>query len=135
MNFLLNSVEHKFSIWVSLIEYTKGVWQRISTDIKGKKWTYNSLKKSSWLKCKRYSTTNNEALFNFHANIHNIRNFQEVFTENRKIVKYGIETVTYRAPFLWANLQSEYKNAKSLEEFKSKIKTWKCDFCSCRFCK
>ena len=48
-------------------------------------------------------------LFNFCANIHNIRNFQEIFTENRKTVKYDIETVTYRAPFLWANLQSEKK--------------------------
>ena len=74
-------------------------------------------------------------LFNFHANTHNIRNFQEIFTGNRKTVKYGIETVTYRAPFLRANLQSEYKIAKSLEEFKSKIKTWKCDICPCRLCK
>ena len=40
------------------------------------------------------------SLFNFRANVHNIRNFQEIFTENRKTVKYGIETVTYRAPFL-----------------------------------
>ena len=57
------------------------------------------------------------SLFNFRANIHNIRNFQEIFTENRKTVKYGTETMTYRAPFLWANLQSDHKNAKSLEEF------------------
>ena len=57
------------------------------------------------------------SLFNFHANIYNIRNFQEIFTENRK---------TYRAPFLWANLQSEDKNAKFLDEFNSRIKTWKC---------
>ena len=57
------------------------------------------------------------SLFHFHANIYNIRNFLEIFTENRK---------TYRAPFLWVNLQSEYKNAKSLEKFKSRIKTWKC---------
>ena len=48
--------------------------------------------------------------FNFRANIHNIRNFQEIFTEYRETVKHGIETVTYRAPFLWVNLQSEYKN-------------------------
>ena len=34
-------------------------------------------------------------LFNFRANIHSIRNSQEIFTENRKTVKYGIETVTY----------------------------------------
>ena len=74
-------------------------------------------------------------LFSFRVNIPNIRNFQEIFTKNKKTVKYGIETVTYRAPFLWANPQSEYKNAKSLEEFKSKINTWKCDFCPCRLCK
>ena len=67
------------------------------------------------------------SLFDFRANIHDIRNFQEIFTENR--------TAAYRETFLWANLQSEYKNVKSLEEFKSKIKTWKCDFCPCRLCK
>ena len=75
------------------------------------------------------------SLFNFRANIHNIRNFLDIFTENRKTVKYCIETATYQAPFLWANPQCQYINAKSLEEFKSKIKTWKCDFCSCRLCK
>ena len=75
------------------------------------------------------------SLFNFRANIHNIRNFQEIFTESRKTVRHDIETVTYRAPFLWVNLQSVYKNTKSLEEFKSKTKTWKCDFCPCRLCK
>ena len=31
------------------------------------------------------------SLFNFNFfNIHNIRNFQKIFTENRKTVKYGI---------------------------------------------
>ena len=30
------------------------------------------------------------SLFNFRANIHNIRNFQKIFRENRKTVKYGI---------------------------------------------
>ena len=74
------------------------------------------------------------SFFNFRANIHNFRNFQEIFTENRKTVKYGIETVMYQAPFFWMNLQSEYKNAEFLEEFKSKIKTWKCDFCLCWLC-
>ena len=67
--------------------------------------------------------------------IFNIRNFQEIFTENRKTVKYGIETVTFRAPFLWANLQLEHKNATSLEEFKSKLKIWKYDFCPFSLCK
>ena len=75
------------------------------------------------------------SLFQFRSNKNNIRNFQEIFTKNRKTVKYGTETVIYRAPFLWANLYTKYKNAKSPDEFKSNIKAWKCDFCQCRLCK
>ena len=75
------------------------------------------------------------SLSQFRCNTITIRNFLEIFTENRKTVKYGKETVTYQAPFLWANLHTKYKNAKSLDEFKSKIKGWKCDFCQCRLWK
>ena len=75
------------------------------------------------------------SLFRFRYNTNNIRNFQEIYTENRKTVRYGTETVTYRAPFFWTNLHTKCKNAKSLEELKSQIKVWKCDFCQCRLCK
>ena len=60
------------------------------------------------------------SLFQFRCNTNNIRNFQEIYTENRKTVRYGTETVTYGAPFLWANLDTKYKNTKSLDEFKQK---------------
>ena len=73
-------------------------------------------------------------LFQFRCNTHSIRNFQEFFKENRKTVKYGMETVMHRALFLWANLNTKYKNAKSLDEFRSKIKSWKYDFFQCRLC-
>ena len=46
------------------------------------------------------------SLFNFCPNIHNIKNFLEIFTEKRKTAKYGIETATYQAPFLWVNLKN-----------------------------
>ena len=62
------------------------------------------------------------SLFQFRCNTHNMRNFQEIFKEIRKTVKYSTETVPYRTPFLWANLHAKSKNAKSLDEFKSKIK-------------
>ena len=65
----------------------------------------------------------------------NSRNFQGIFTENRKTVKYGTGTVTFEAPFLKANLHTKLDNAKPLDEFKSKIKAWKYDFCQCRLCK
>ena len=60
---------------------------------------------------------------------HNVRNFQEIYNENRKTVKYGIETIENRTPFLWANLPNEYKVATSLHDFKLKIKNWYYDKC------
>ena len=33
-------------------------------------------------------------------NQHNVRHFQELLTEKRNTVNYGLETVTYRAPSL-----------------------------------
>ena len=49
--------------------------------------------------------------------------FKETFTEIRKIVKYGPQTVTYRASFPWANLHNKYKKDKSLDRSKTKVKT------------
>ena len=71
----------------------------------------------------------------FRLNQHNLRNFQELLTEKRSTVNYGLETVTYRAPVLWSKLPSEYKLAGSLTAFKSKIKSWKCEICTCRLWK
>ena len=45
----------------------------------------------------------------------------------RRAGNYEIETVTYSASSLWSKLTSEYKLAVFLEEFKVKIKKWKCD--------
>ena len=75
------------------------------------------------------------SLFTFRLNQHNLRNFQELLTEKRNTVNYGLETVTYRAPIIWAKLPSEYKLAGSLTAFKLKIKSWKCEICTCRLCK
>ena len=48
------------------------------------------------------------SLFEFRSNEYNIRNFQVLSTDFRRTVNYGIETITYRAPSLWAKLPSEY---------------------------
>ena len=75
------------------------------------------------------------SLFEFGRKKYNTRSFQVHSTDFRRTVNYGIETITYRAPSLWAKLPSEYKLAASLEEFKVKIKKWICDTCPCRLCK
>ena len=45
---------------------------------------------------------------------------QVLSNESRRTVNYGIETICYRAPFLWANLPPEYKLANCLNIFKKK---------------
>ena len=49
-------------------------------------------------------------------------NEQVLSTDFRRIVNFGIKTIMYKAPSLWAKLPSEYKLEASLEEFKVKIK-------------
>ena len=55
-----------------------------------------------------------EKIFVFRENAPNVRNFHEISNEKRKTVKYGIETILNRTPFLLANLPNEYKLATSL---------------------
>ena len=75
-----------------------------------------------------------KSLFQFRINQYNLRNLQEVSTEKRNTVNYGLETI-YRAPAILAKLQSKYVHETSLNKFKSKIKSWKCETCPCRLCK
>ena len=89
-----------------------------------------------------YKIANNYAppimhhLFQFCENTFNLRNFRELATHNKKTSNYGSETVSYRAPFLWTKLPSEYKNSASLSEFQTKIKNCKGDeICPFRLCK
>ena len=60
------------------------------------------------------------SLFEIRENTHNTRCFQVLSNESRRTVNYGLETIFYRATFLWANLPLEYKLASSLNIFKRK---------------
>ena len=75
-----------------------------------------------------------EKKFILQESTHNVRNFLEISNKNRKTKKYRIETISNRAPFLYANLPNEYKLASSFHDFKLKIKNWHCDKCVCRLC-
>ena len=75
------------------------------------------------------------SLFEIHENTHNTRYFQVLSNESRRTVNYGLETICYRALFLWVNLPTEYKLANSLNIFKKKAKNWKGGNFPCRLCK
>ena len=64
-----------------------------------------------------------EDFFLFCENTHDIQNFQIISNESKKTIRYGLETVIYRTPLLWATLPEKYKAATSLNSFKIKIKT------------
>ena len=76
-----------------------------------------------------------KSLFQFRISQYNLRNLQEFSTEKRNTVNVGTETLTYSAPAIWAKLPAKYVHETPLDEFKSKIKSWKCEICPCRLCK
>ena len=55
-------------------------------------------------------------------NICNLRNFRELYFEKKKTIRYGTETVTYKAAQLWELLPYDIKNSPTLIEFKDRIK-------------
>ena len=62
------------------------------------------------------------SLFEIRENTHNTKFSQVLSNESRRIVNYGLETICYRTPFLWANLLPEYKLANYLNYFEKKKK-------------
>ena len=64
----------------------------------------------------------------FWKNILNIRNFSIIADKNKNTVRYGLEIICYKTPYLWASPPGEYKHQDSVGKFKEKIKNWKFDF-------
>ena len=74
-------------------------------------------------------------IFRERENMYILRNNNEFEIPKIKTVIFGSDTVRYRGPQLWLSLPQDIKNAKSIQEFKSKIKNWKFDQCSCKICR
>ena len=68
-------------------------------------------------------------------NKYNRRNFQCLHSANKRTVKYGTKTVTYRGPQIWNLVHEKNKNASSFDIFKKEIRKWKDEKCPCRICK
>ena len=74
-------------------------------------------------------------LFTIIEKIYNLRNFRELYFEKKKTIRYGTQTITYRAAQLWELLLYDIKNSPTLIECKDRIKTWSPDNRNCRLCK
>ena len=73
-----------------------------------------------------------QELFPRQANVHDLRNSRYWKIPKVRTVGYGTETIRYRGPKTWELLPDDIKEAKSLIEFKSKIKALESQGCTCR---
>ena len=64
-----------------------------------------------------------------------LRNELRFKSRNIRTVGYGIKTVVLVFSRTWSYMSNELKECTSLNEFRSKIKTWKSENCPCKFCK
>ena len=74
-------------------------------------------------------------VFNEVPNTYSLRNNRIWSTHNVRTVNYGTETLSFRGPKMWEILPDYIKEAKSYNEFKNKVKTWKPVACNCKLCK
>ena len=57
---------------------------------------------------------------------------------NVKTTYYGLSSIKHLAPQIWGlapNMGTCLKKCKTLNEFKTKTKSWHLDHCPCRLCK
>ena len=48
---------------------------------------------------------------------------------------YGSETIAFQGPRIWRLVPENIKTSNNLNEFKTKIRNWQLEGCSCRICK
>ena len=58
--------------------------------------------------------------------------FESSCSHLKRTVFYGLETISYRAPQLWAILPGEFKQRNTISLFESDVRQWICNECPCR---
>ena len=74
-------------------------------------------------------------LLNRRTICYNVRDLQEFQSEKKRTVFYGLETMSNRAPQLWAILLEDFKQRNTISLFKSDVRQCICNQCPCRLCK
>ena len=65
-------------------------------------------------------------VFDFQEQYYNHRSQTSQFRREKiKTTNYGIQSVTFLGPTIWAMVPQNIKSSKSLQEFKKLIKVWK----------
>ena len=62
-----------------------------------------------------------DSMFERRNESYNLRNFQEFFTERKRTVYYGLETLSHRSPKVWSLLPEKINKVESLKIFNRKV--------------
>ena len=75
-------------------------------------------------------------VFELKEHSHNLRSESNHFTRrNVKTTCYGLLSIKQLAPQIWEIVPQSIRKYKTLNKFKTKIKSWCSDHCLCRLCK
>ena len=66
---------------------------------------------------------------------YNLRNQADFVVLHVESVNFGFESIRYIGPKIWESLPQDLKNKETIDSFKTAIKKWKPDSCTCRLCK
>ena len=70
-------------------------------------------------------------LFSFHVRNDDLKSQSTMKRIKKSYLYYGNESLSSLAPNIWDLVPDYFKNEKSLERFKNRIKTWTTDKCPC----
>ena len=74
-------------------------------------------------------------LFNLKSTSYNLRNKNSLCLPKTNSIIYGTNSIIFKGSIIWNKMPNELKEIKSLSLFKTKIRKWICDFCTCQCCK
>ena len=74
-------------------------------------------------------------IFDFIECWYPLRNELRFKSQNIRTARYGTETAAFVGSRIWTNMTNELKESTSLNELKSKIKTWKPENRPCKLSK
>ena len=71
-------------------------------------------------------------IFKVKESSYNLRAISSLVLPKCKSIKYGVNSTVFKGSLLWNSLPNEYKQAENLDIFKTKIKRWNGETCTCR---
>ena len=75
------------------------------------------------------------SLFTEKTTQYQLRNSDLLILPKTKTLRFGLNSLIFRANHLWNSLPPYLKKSKTIEIFKELIKNWRAETCTCKICR